>query len=155
MNNGAVAEVGALEFNGFFTAGDEQHLRLRGASVSRSLGISPLDLNAESDFYFSMFVHHNSRDGADAGSEFLDILLQDAAGQTRAAFGVGSNDNFFVNHIGGAVSSAPGEAVRDTTYLLLAKIAVQNDSEQSNFDQLFLAWYDDPEEVPADESDVS
>lgn len=153
-DSGAVVESNPLEFSGFFTAGDENHIRLRGAEVQRNLGLGAIDLNRNQDYFVSVFVQHDSDDGSDSGSEFLDILFQDGQGATQAAFGVGSAEHFFVNELGATVGSGSDAAVRDTTYLLLAKIEAQDDSNGANFDQLHLAWYDDPAQVPAAEGDV-
>lgn len=152
---GATVVEGALEFDGFYTTGDERHAQLRGADMTRSLGTGLFDLDANYTLYASMFVQHNSADGSNSGSEFLDVLLQDDAGVTQAAFGVGSNEGFFVNQLGGVVSSPANAAVRDETYLVLMKIAAKDGSSGSNADQISLAWYDDPAEIPADESQVN
>lgn len=154
-NNGATVEAGALEFSGYLTNGDQQHARLRGANMTRSLGSGSFDLNANQNLYASMFVRHSSADGSNSGSEFLDVLLQNGSGDTQAAFGVGSNENFFVNSLGGVVSSPNDSLVRDTTYLLLVKIAAQDDSSGTNADQISLAWYQNPNDVPAEEAEIN
>jgi sialidase-1 len=154
-NSGATTDTGALEFNGYFTEGDDQHAHLRDADMARSFGSGSLDLNANQDYYFSLFVNHNSDDGTDSSSgEFLDVLLQDGSGTTQAAFGVGSGENFFVNELGGSVVSSNNALTFDTTYLVLVKLAAQDDSG-GNFDQMFLAWYDDPLQIPTDETQIS
>lgn len=155
-NAGATIAPGALEFSGFLTAGDEQHARLRDASLNRSLGTGAFDLNQNHSLYFSMFVNHSSADNNNAANlEFLDILLQDDSGATEAAFGIGSGENFFVTGLGDTVDSGPNALSFDTTYLVLAKLVAQDDSSGQNFDQLFLAWYDDPSQAPADEASVN
>lgn len=154
-NNGATTEANALEFNGYLTAGDDQHVRLRGASMVRNLGSGSFDLDANQSFYASMFVRHSGDDGSNSGSEFLDILLQNGAGVTQAAFGIGSNENFFVNSLGGVVTSPNNALARDASYLLLVKIAAQDDSSSANADQISLAWYQDPQDVPATEAEIN
>lgn len=154
-DGGATVVDGALEFDGYYTAGDERHVELRDADMSRSLGSGAFDLDANQAFYASIFIQHSSADGANAGSEFLDVLLQDGAGATQAAFGVGSNEGFFINELGGTISSPTGSAARDETYFVLVKIAAQDGSSGANADQISLAWYDDPAEVPADEAQVT
>ncbi|QDU56983.1 exo-alpha-sialidase [Aeoliella mucimassa] len=153
-HSGAAVVPGVLEFPGFLTEDDGQHVRLRDAAMSRSLGTGSIDLNQHGGHYFSLFVQHDSRDGDNGGSEYLDILLQDSAGVTKAAFGVGSSENFFINHVGGTVSSPSNTLALDSTYLLLAKLATNDDTQNQHFDQLFLAWYDDPKEVPASEAEI-
>jgi hypothetical protein len=154
-NEGATTESGALEFEGFYSVDDEQHVRLRDASISRKLGAGSFDLNANQNWYASMFIQHSSADGSNSGGgEFLDVLLQDGAGTTQAAFGVGSNENFFVNQLGGVVASPNGAHQRDAAYLVLVKIAAQ-DEAAGNADQISLAWYDDPANVPATEAEVA
>ena len=153
-NDGASIVPGVLEFGGFLTEGDGQHAQLRGATISRSLGGGSIDLNQNSEHYFTLFVNHDSKDGENAGSEYLDVLLQDSAGTTQAAFGVGSSENFFINNVGATISSASNTLSFDSTYLLLCKLVAKDDAQGSNYDQLFLAWYDDPSEVPTDEAEV-
>ena len=70
-----------------------------------------------------MTRRHDSSDSSNAGNEFLDILLQDDAGATQAAFGVGSAENVFVNDLGDLVDTPPDSAALDATYLVLVKIA--------------------------------
>ncbi|MGI9455327.1 MAG: sialidase family protein [Aeoliella sp.] len=155
-NSDVVIETGGLEFVGFLTEGDQQHAHLRNADMTRELGVGALDLNQDQDFYFSVFVNHDGSDGIDSSSgEFLDVLLQDGAGVTQAAFGVSSGESFFVNDLGDSVASGADELAFDTTYLILAKLAAQDDSTGGNFDQLFLAWYDDPSQVPSNEAQIS
>lgn len=154
-NAGASVAAGALEFDGYYTAGDEQHAVLRGASLTRRLGAGAFDLDANHALYASLFVRHSSVDGTDSGgNEFLDILLQDAAGATLAAFGVGSGENFFVNQLGAVVSAPADSLARDRTYLLLVRIVAQDGSGGANADQISLAWYGDPADVPAAEAQV-
>src|SRR5690606_28517301 len=100
-------------------------------------------------------VRHSSADGSNSGSEFLDVLLQSGAGVTQAAFGVGSNENFFVNSLGGVVTSPNNALARDASYLLLVKITAQDGSSGANADQIFLAWYDNPEAIPATEAEIN
>jgi sialidase-1 len=154
-NNGVTTGDGALEFNGYLTAGDQQHAQLRGASMTRKLGSKPFDLDANQNLYVSMFVRHSSADGSNSGSEFLDVLLQNGAGVTQAAFGVGSNENFFVNELGGVVTSPNDSLVRDMSYMLLVKIAARDGSSGANADQISLAWYQDPNDVPAEEAEIN
>jgi hypothetical protein len=154
-HTGATVEAGGLEFDGYFTTGDEQHARLRGATMTRQLGLGSFDLDAKQNFYASLFIKHASADGANSGSEFLDVLLQDGAGKTLAAFGVGSDENFFVNELGGVVTTGRDALKRDETYLVLVKIAAQDGSSGANADQISMAWYDDPAEIPASEAQVN
>lgn len=150
--SGVAVETGDLAFPDFAIAGDTQRARLRGDEMTRDLGTGLLDLNQNQDYYISLFVNHNSADSTDSGSqEFLDIVLVDSDGRNQAAFGIGSDENFFVSELGATVGSTNGAAVRDDTYLLLVKIAAQDD-QAGNFDQLFVSWYDDPAQVPTDES---
>jgi hypothetical protein len=150
----ASIEAGGLEFPDFAVDGDSQRVHLRGANMSRVLGTESIDLNQDQDHYFSLFINHDSTDGANSGSEFLDVELKNSSGMTQAAFGVGSSENFFITAPGGEVGSANGAALRDTTYLLLAKL-VSQDNGAGNFDQLFLTWYDDPAQLPDNESQVN
>lgn len=66
-NNGVDIREGRLEFPGFFTAGDQQHAHLRGANMSRNLGSGSIDLNQTRDYYFSIFIQHETADGSDSG----------------------------------------------------------------------------------------
>ena len=155
-NSGVTTVQGALEFAGYLTEGDTQHAHLRGADMNRNFGHGSLDLNQNQDYFLSLFINHDSVDGTDDGSgEFLDILLQDGTGTTQAAFGVGSSENFFVTNLGSTVDSGGDALALDTSYLMLVKLSAQDDSSGSNFDQLFLAWYDDPAQVPADEAQIN
>ncbi|HEX6961135.1 MAG TPA: exo-alpha-sialidase [Lacipirellula sp.] len=154
VNSGAAVEAGALEFDGYYTAGDEQHVRLRESTMTRQLGLGAFDLDVNQTVYASLFIKHAGADGANSGSEFLDVLLQNGAGETQAAFGVGSDENFFVNELGGVVTTPRDALKRDETYLVLVKIAAQDGSSGAHADQISMAWYDDPAEVPADESQV-
>lgn len=82
--------------------------------MTRDLGTGAFDLNANQSLYATMFVQHGGTDGVESSSqEFLDVLLQDAAGGTVAAFGVGSHEAFFVNQLGESVSS-PADTVDAT-----------------------------------------
>jgi hypothetical protein len=156
-NSGVTANSGALEFAGFFSEGDDQHARLRDADMTRDLGSGALDLNDNQDYYFSLFVNHDSADGNDASSnEWLDVRLLDGGSQ-QFAFGVISSEAFFVrNENTGSNVLSPADTLQtDTTYLLLAKLAAQDDSNGDNSDQLFLAWYDDPAQVPADQAQIN
>lgn len=155
QNEGVSIASGIMEFAGFLTEDDSQHAHLRGDRMTRQLGSATIDLNQNAQHYFSLFVKHDSSDEANSGSEFLDILLQDSEGETHAAFGVGSSENFFVNNVGSAVSAGDNSLELDTTYLVLAKIAARDSSQEGSFDQLFLAWYDDPLAVPEEESKVN
>lgn len=155
-NEGVSVEVGAIEFPGFFTEDDDQHARLRGNAMTRSLGKNSVDLNANQEFYFSLFVAHDSGDGVDSSSgEWLDIRLLDG-GDQQFAFGVVSSEAFFVSNEGVASEVlSPADSVQNNdTYLLLAKLIAEDDADQANRDQLLLAWYDDPSQVPADEAQI-
>ncbi len=153
-NSGVTVKPGALEFPGFFTAGDDQHAHLRDAGMTRNLGSGAIDLNTNQDYYFSLFINHADRDATDSGTEFLDILLQDSLGLTHAAFGVGSNENFFITAPGGTVSSGDDVLQKDSTYLLLVRLTAQDNAGGGNYDQLFVSWYNDPSQVPADETAI-
>jgi len=155
-NSGVTTEPGVIEFAGYLTAGDTQHARLRGAEMNRSFGSGSIDLNQNQDYFLSLFVNHDNADGTNDGDgEFLDILLQDETGTTQAAFGVGSGENFFTTSLGDIVDSGGDSLALDTTYLMLVKLAAQDSSSGDNFDQLFLAWYDDPAQVPADVAQIN
>jgi hypothetical protein len=154
-NSGATVEAGDLAFPDFAITGDAQRGHLRDDTMARNLGTGLLDLNQNQDYYLSMFVNHDSADGSNSSSgEFLDIVLVDSDNRTQAAFGIGSNENFFVSELAGVIDSADGAAVRDDTYLLLVKLAAQ-DGQAGNFDQLFFAWFDDAAQVPDDETQIN
>jgi sialidase-1 len=147
---------GLLEFPGFLTQDDDQHALLEGGSMTRSLGLGAMDLNQNQDYYFSLFVNHDNRDANDSASgESLEVQLLDG-GSRRFAFGVESDEAFFVRNAnqGSSVSSAPDVLRTDTNYLLLAKIAARDNNAPGNADQLMLAWYDSPDDVPAEESQI-
>ncbi|MGI9429047.1 MAG: exo-alpha-sialidase [Bythopirellula sp.] len=157
-NNSGVASVpGALEFPGYFTEDDDQHALLRGDNMTRSLGVGTMDLNTNQDYYFSVFVNHGSQDGVDSSSnEWFDLRML-AEGRQQFAFGVISDESFFVrNENTGSNVLSPADTLQtDTSYLLLAKLAAQDDSNGGNSDQLLLAWYDDPAQVPTDETQIN
>jgi sialidase-1 len=155
-NTGASISPGTLEFAGFLTQDDTQHVHFRGDSITRSLGSGALDLNQNRDYYFSLFVNHDFADGVDSGTgEWLDVRLLDGGNQ-RFAFGVADTEAPFVRNENSAsnVVSAADTLQTDKTYLLLAKLAARS-GDGGNFDQLFLAWYDDSMQVPTDESQIN
>ena len=122
--------------------------------MSRDLGTRAIDLNTDQNCYLSLFVEHESTDGADSGNEFLEIALKGDTGSAPIVFGVASDERFFISSLGETVTSAPGVALRDTTYLVLAKLVAQ-ESGAGSFDQLFVAWFDGPAEVPQSEAQVN
>ena len=122
--------------------------------MSRGLGTGAIDLDTNRDCYLSLFINHESADGEDSGSEFLEVSLNSSTGITQAAFGVSSDERFFITALGDTVTSTAGTALRDTTYLVLAKLVAQ-ETGAGSFDQLFVAWYDDPAEVPQSEAQVN
>jgi len=140
-----------LEFAGMATTNDMHRLQLTGGQMTRSLGIAPIDLGVDGVHYFSLFIRADA-DGADLGSqEFLDIDFI-SGGNTPIAFGVGSNENFAVNLAeSGAVSSASDAMAMETTYFLLAKV----EAKSSGDDSLQLAWYDNVDDVPDQETAIT
>jgi hypothetical protein len=157
-NSGVEIQAGGLEFPGFLTANDRQHAHLRGAEMTRSLGTGAIDLNDNQDYYISLFVRRASPSGGD-DAEWLDVRLSSGADQ-EFAFGVtdaGRGDVLFVRNedTSSDVLSPIGAIQEETTYLLLAKLVAQDSANGDNFDQLFLASYDDPAAVPDDESQVA
>lgn len=126
---------------------------VRGQHIERRLA-TPIDLNAEGDTYIAMHVTQAfDTSSNDSSGEFLDVLLRDGAGQTRAAFGVGSQEHFFLNELGETVHGAFGALSRQDRVLLVFRIAAQDDSDADNHDQLFLKVFFDGKDVVPD-SDV-
>ncbi len=140
-NQGQFGGGSSIPFENFRFEKANGRLDLAGAnrSVTRSLS-QPIDLNSNSVAYVSVLISQAlDTTSIDDSNEFLDILLMDDGGVTQAAFGVGSNEAFFVNQLGGVKNTA-GELTltRNNHYFLVAKIVSQDDSLGGNFDQIFL-----------------
>ncbi|MFT5301173.1 MAG: hypothetical protein ACI87E_002332 [Mariniblastus sp.] len=132
-----------VEFDGFRFTKLDGRLDLAGSdgAVERNLTQS-IDLNANSTSYVSLLVSKTLDNSADDGSgEFLDIELLDSQGDSQAAFGVGSNESFFLVGLGDTVTTAADVVGRDKSYFLVAKIVAQDDAT-GNFDQIFLKVFE-------------
>ena len=143
-------QTGGLEFEMMAVADDTSRMQIDGGGdLSRDLGTSTLDLDADQSYFLSIFVRSDT-DGNDQGSqEFLDINLLEGA-TNKASFGVTSNEAFIAS-LGGGSSSSNDDLAMDTEYYLLAKI----DASSTNDDQIMLAWYDANATLPADLGSVS
>ncbi len=159
-SNGGVGWSGSWAGSGTFTANHESQfggsnvsfenfrfnqaagrLDLSGQSSRRTLA-TPIDLDANGTTYISLLASRALDGSADNSSqEFLDVLLQDAANVTGAAFGVGSAENLFVNSLGDVVSAGIDSFDLNSNYFLVAKI-VSMDSAQGNSDQIFLKAFE-------------
>lgn len=150
VSGDATPILGGLEFAGMNAANDTNRLKLEDADLTRGLGNSTLDLDDTGTYFISLFVRSDF-DGTDVNSqEFVDIDLN-AGGSTPIAFGVGSRENFAVNLSGSAIGSANDAMVTGTTYFLLAKIEASGTAD----DQVQLVWFDDVEDLPANEDAIA
>ncbi len=132
-----------VEFADFKFTKLDGRLDLAGSDsvVQRSLSQS-IDLNTNHTSYASLLITQTLDDSADDGSgEFLDIEFLDSQGNSQAAFGVGSNESFFLVGLGDNVATAADVLERDKSYFLVAKIIAQSD-ETGNFDQIFLKVFE-------------
>lgn len=128
----------------------EHHIQIQGGEMIRSLGVNPLDMSSDGDYYLSLFVSSRSKDVED--DEWISVQLRDGSGNQQFAFGVRSNDSFFVRNKDGKsrVTSKPGSVVNKKSYFLLAKIVART----NNADQIYLTWYENIGSIPTDESHV-
>lgn len=128
---------------------------VRGQYIERRLA-TPIDLNENGVTYISMHVSQMfDTSPNDSAGEYLDVLLRDADGRTRAAFGIGSAEHFFVNELGGTYHSDFNVLSREDRVLLVFKIVSQDNSSTDNFDQVFLkAFFDGRDTVPDSDADI-
>ena len=148
--NVAIAD-GSLDPLPFAVIADQKRATFRGGHMSRSLA-QPLDLDADTTHYISIFVRAEA-DGFDgATDEWLDVRLLSGNDQ-QFSFGVTSDEAFFVRNgnTASSISSPTDTVLAGGTYLAVAKIEAQ---PGAGFDQISLAYFDDLTQVPDDESQV-
>jgi sialidase-1 len=122
-----------------------------GMDIQRSLA-TPLDMSTEGAIYMSLLVSRllDTSENDDA-QESLTVQLRDDAGTAHIAFGIDSNEAFFVEEPGNTIATAADAFALDKNYFLIAKII-----KTDGFDQIYLrAVESGTETVPSNESEIS
>lgn len=151
-NHAAFGGGSSIAFDGLRLAASDGRLDLDRIAVipttaQRDLA-TPIDLDVAGQHFFSMLISQERDLQQDSDTdEFLNVRLLDGAGATQAAFGVGSTENLFLTDLGSTQSAGADSVVRDSSYLLVAKLVTMGD-EPGGFDQLFLNVFQSGDAIP-------
>ncbi|MEN6309464.1 MAG: sialidase family protein [Anaerohalosphaeraceae bacterium] len=122
-----------------------------GLNLVRRLS-SAIDMNTESTVYLSLLVSRAlDTSSDDVSEEDLTIELRDQANTPYIAFGVTSDEEFFIAEPGSMTTTAADAISTGSVYFLVAKIVL---SQQ--YDQVYLKTFQSGADIiPISESDVA
>jgi len=110
---------------------------VNGQSTERTLS-RPIDLGSDGRAYMSLLVSRQLDSSANtADDEELRIEFREGSGTVCAAFGIDSQEAFFLDELGARQEGAANAFALTNSYLLVLKIV----AKASGADQLFLKAY--------------
>jgi len=143
--NATFTDVTATELNGASVGFDGfdrprmfGRMDLVGAQSAERELARPIDLGTDGCAYVSLLVSRQvDASPDDPADEELRIELRDSGSVAHAAFGVDSDEAFFVDELGSLLSGPPDGFALNTSYLLVMKVV----STASVGDQILLKAY--------------
>lgn len=115
---------------------------IEGDSIVRELAV-PIDMNSNETMYISLLFTQRLDDSQnDPEEEELIVTLQDENGQAHVAFGVDSDESYFIVTPGDALNSAPGLMKREASYMLWAKVLLRDNRIIDNCDRIYIVAYE-------------